>query len=363
VSNQHTKPNPGAAQPDTERCPPVTAERTPDVREERSLLCRLARRRRSPPPKVLHQQTRGTPARGAAKGEGPPKNPSAGTTLAEVLRAVYLTGDTGTPNYQAAKRLLAQAGSLPPSQLTAATILEISDTIARSGRALHTRSNYASALRRILRYLWEFHAAPKLDSYVRRYPGLRPRNVLVNDDEREALLAAAPPHMKLWLLLCGDLAIRSGTACRLAPAHYDAQRRALTFTTKMGERLTLPTTQAIETMLDECDMRNPDPFVRQLWHRHRNHPTAAKDQDTLQTALRKLRRTLGLREVHAHDLRRTAAVAIYRHTGDLRDAQALLGHRSLPATLHYLDHDLRPIARATLEAIKRPYIVKGDKTA
>ena len=191
---------------------------------------------------------------------------------------------------------------------------------------------------------------------MRKYPGLRPRNVLVNDDERAALLAASPPHLRLWLLFCADLAIRSGTASRLAPAHYDQQRRTLTFTTKMGERLTLPTTRAIETLLNDCDMRNPETFVRQLWPRHRKtttHPQTC-DQDTLQTAFRKLRRALGLRELHPHDLRRTAAVAMYRHTHDLRDAQALLGHRSLNATLWYLDHDLRPVNRANLELIKLP---------
>ena len=39
-------------------------------------------------------------------------------------------------------------------------------------------------------------------------------------------------------------------------------------------------------------------------------------------------------------------------TGDLRDVQALLGHRSLASTIWYLDHDFSPINRATLELIK-----------
>ena len=53
-------------------------------------------------------------------------------------------------------------------------------------------------------------------------------------------------------------------------------------------------------------------------------------------------------------LRRTAAVAMLEYTRDVRDVQALLGHRNLPSTLWYLDHDLRPIKRSTLELLKRP---------
>lgn len=211
-------------------------------------------------------------------------------------------------------------------------------------------------MRRILRFLWEHHGAQKLDHYVRRYPGVRPRNVTVTDDERAQLLTAAPDYLRLLILLCSDLAIRSGTALNLGPGHYDSQRRTLTFTTKMGERLSLPTTAEIETMLDSCDMRSADSFVRQLW---RHHPRVSRraplTANALRIAFHRLRLRVGItRSLHLHDLRRTTAVAIYKHTGDLRDAQALLGHRSLAATLHYLDHDLRPVKRSVLEIIKSP---------
>ena len=44
---------------------------------------------------------------------------------------------------------------------------------------------------------------------------------------------------------------------------------------------------------------------------------------------------------------------MYELTGDLRAVQALLGHRTLIATIWYLDHDLKPVSRANLELIKR----------
>jgi site-specific recombinase XerC len=55
-----------------------------------------------------------------------------------------------------------------------------------------------------------------------------------------------------------------------------------------------------------------------------------------------------------HDLRRTTAVAMLRATHDLRDVQAILGHKNLTSTMWYLDHELRPVKRSTLELIKRP---------
>lgn len=219
--------------------------------------------------------------------------------------------------------------------------------------------------------MWENHGARKLDDHVRRYPGLRPRNITATDDERAALLSAAPSHLRLFLLLCSDLAIRSGTVTRMAPEHYDPKHRTLTFTTKYGEKLSLPTTQAVEELLDDCDMRNPEPFVRQLWHQqpgnHHPHQSATKRSQhlTLLAAFGRLKRSIGItRPLTPHDLRRTTAVAMYRHTHNLRTVQALLGHRSLQATIWYLDHDLEPIAVEDLETIKRPFIVpRKEKTA
>jgi len=331
----------------------------------------LARPRRSTPPQVIHQRQSRAPTRSTTEGTRPPKTEGARTTIAHVLRAQYFGLATSNPTHQTAKRLAAAAGSLQPQELTAAIVIEVTDQIQRSSYADYTRTGYFGALRRILRFLWEHHGTPRLDYYVRRPPAPRPRNITVPQHERDTIIAAAAPYLRLWLLLCSDLAIRSGTACRLGPEHYDRQRRTLTFTTKMGEKLTLPTTAEIETLLDDCDMRNPEPFVRQLWHRerpmrNRKHSTRpASTRNTLEVHFAKLRKSLGItRRIVPHDFRRTAAVAIYRHTGDLRDAQALLGHRSLPATLHYLDHDLRPVKRSTLEIIKRPtWREQEDKSA
>jgi len=168
--------------------------------------------------------------------------------------------------------------------------------------------------------------------------------------------------MRLWILFCSDLAIRSGTAALISPQNYDAQRGLLHFSTKLGEKLTLPVTAEITTMLQTCDLHDPTPFVRQL-HRAtlakegRGHEltTKATYPHTLGTAFIRLRRKLGItRKLTPHDFRRTTAVKLYEQTGDARDVQALLGHRTLASTIWYLDHDLRPVKRSILELVKSP---------
>ena len=225
-----------------------------------------------------------------------------------------------------------------------------------------TRVNRHGALRRILRWLWEEHGAPKLDSYVPKLTGMRPRNVTADRATINCILAAARPDMRLWLLLCSDLGIRSGTALRIAPENYDARAGTLSFTTKKAAALTLPITQAVADLLDTCDLDNPLPFVTQLrvravgnMGRPRRH--AEVNSHNLRQEYAALRRSLGItKRITPHDLRRTTAVAVYKHTRDLHIVQSFLGHRNMQATIWYLDHDLQPLDRAILEEAKKPFL-------
>ncbi len=175
--------------------------------------------------------------------------------------------------------------------------------------------------------------------------------------------------MRLFILLCSDLAIRAGTAAILGPRHYDPASGELRFTTKKAERLTLPVTEEIAATLRQCNMSTDTPFIRQLWRAERTHGKKPYEQansraSTLTAKFRRLKNDAGItRKLTPHDLRRTTAVALYKHTADARDVQALLGHRSLQSTIWYLDHDLRPVNRANLEIIKRPFLVRKEQTA
>jgi len=140
----------------------------------------------------------------------------------------------------------------------------------------------------------------------------------------------------------------------------------------MNAKLTLPVTDAIEALLSDCNHTSRTCYVRQLWLREKGtvgrkpKATNSKGSHHLNRIFTDLRRKLGLeRRFVPHDLRRTAAVGMLEATGDIRDVQALLGHRNLNSTLWYLDHDLRPVSRSTLELIKgkRTNHPKEEKTA
>lgn len=333
---------------------------------------RLAGRIRQANPQIIHQQARRSPLRSRTKRTRTPKKPGTGDSLSQTLRARYEpgTGNRGTCDWAIAKVIIGKIGSGTAEKISAAIVEEINENIAKRTKSHTAKSNYARAAKRILRYLWEYHGAPKLDGLVRVYAGVRPRNVVATDQERAALLAAAPPFVQLYVLLCSDLAIRSGTVMKLGPEHYDPARRKLTFTTKYDEKLSLPTTAEIETLLLDCNLQSSAPFVRQLWEKeaetnkrmrcgwNRNAKLISQCA-AMSRIVRETMEKAGItRNVRMHDFRRRTAVRMLEQTKDLRYVQALLGHRNMATTLWYVDHNLFPINAETLEELKKPYLVE-----
>jgi integrase len=68
-------------------------------------------------------------------------------------------------------------------------------------------------------------------------------------------------------------------------------------------------------------------------------------ENVLRKRLKNAQKAAGVDTWTWHDLRRTTAQRLYKATGDLRKVQSLLGHRSLLASLHYLN-----AARETVSA-------------
>lgn len=158
-------------------------------------------------------------------------------------------------------------------------------------------------------------------------------------------MTAAPLHLRLWLLFCSDLAIRSGTAAKLTPRNYDPFRRELNFTTKNNAPMCVPVTERIAALLDAVGRDQLDvPFTSQL------HPRGAVGAWSLRFNFKRLLAQVGVStQIRPHDFRRTTAERIYDVTHDLRKAQAVLGHSQLSTTLWYLQRKLRPIDLALLE--------------
>jgi hypothetical protein len=240
-------------------------QRGHNVREARQILRRLARQKGPATPQILHILTRSTPIRARAKGTDAPKIQGEGESITQILLARANGRFAGNETNQAAKLIIATAGSLAPRQLRAAHIAELSYTLDNHGYCNTTKAIRARAVRRILRELWEDHGAPKLDTKVRRYAAVKPRNVTGTEAEIYSLLDNAEPHLHLWLLLCSDLAIRSGTAAKIGLDNYDPGSRVLNFTTKYSAKLRMPVTDEIATILDTCDQNSRRSYVKQLW--------------------------------------------------------------------------------------------------
>jgi integrase len=188
--------------------------------------------------------------------------------------------------------------------------------------------------------------------------------VVVREEEKTKILAAAPPSLQLWLLLCSDLAIRSGTAATLGPDQYDKQRQTLVFTTKMQEKVTLPVTTEIRKLIAKCSLESRVSFVRQLRLAEENPGNLKPHGGSscfLNHQLQALLKNLGLRRVTPHDFRRTTAVAIYKETKDLLMVQALLGHSDPASTGWYLVAYRREVPATLLELVKKPMVPDHQK--
>lgn len=216
----------------------------------------------------------------------------------------------------------------------------------------------AYSMRMILNFLWEHHGAPKLDKYVPRYARVHPRNVTATREEIDLILNAASPSLRLWLLFCSDLAIRSGTAARLNGQCYDKAHGILRFVTKHKSTQTLPVTDEIRRILDPLDHHTLTPYVWQIRQADRKiNAQFSKGwwRHSLDTEFIKVRKAVGIeKRITPHDLRRSTAVAILEETHDLRIVKDLLGHSDMKTTLWYIDHDLNPVSRSLLEIVKRP---------
>ena len=154
--------------------------------------------------------------------------------------------------------------------------------------------------------------------------------------------------MRCLIHLCSDLAIRSGTAERICPQHYDPEANQLTFRTKYGRSVTLPVSAPLRELFSLHAAEPNVPYVVALNPRTRTGRRPAHHR-----SFRRLLLMVGIkRQLTFHDFRRTTAVRAYELTRDLRMVQALLGHKELAHTLYYLDHNTTPVSLATIEAVR-----------
>lgn len=199
----------------------------------------------------------------------------------------------------------------------------------------------SGALRRVLRHLEYTAGAPVgIHTLVPKAPPPVTRLVVATDDERARLLALAPAHLRAFIHLTADLGLRHATATALTLAAWDPATSTITFITKHGQQQTLPLTPELSALFGafSSDTARNVPIIALLApHRLTAKHPHAKTHRYLYRSWNKLKELAGVRDcLNPHDLRRSAAEAIYAATKDIRMAQALLGHQNPNTTGKYL---------------------------
>jgi integrase len=160
--------------------------------------------------------------------------------------------------------------------------------------------------------------------------------------------------MRIILTLATSLGLRLAECISACPAGYSAEKHTLTFIAKGPKTVTLPTTPNVDTLLQALPIpENPmTPFVETARNRRMTVSAAHHQWASLKEKARVNR------ELILHDLRRSAAVALYDLSKDLRMVEQLLGHQSLSTTGRYLEHRDPDKLRPLLAEMWRP---KGSK--
>jgi integrase len=226
-----------------------------------------------------------------------------------------------------AKDIANAIGHLAPPQITTLMIAAIVADWRRHHKA-STAYYYRMQLGQALRVLSTYGAPPIQPPKVPK-PGNRA--ITATAEELQRILTAAPPHLRLFVLLYLQCGLRRAEAMRVTPRSWDPAKHSVTIKVKGGHQRCAEVTEDVETLFRAAG--DPDPDTSYISALH-GKPITPKG---MTTALKTLELKCGINEkVTAHDLRRTAASILYAATKDLRIPQQLLAHKNLTSTLAYI---------------------------
>jgi integrase len=187
----------------------------------------------------------------------------------------------------------------------------------------------ARALHSLLIHLRQY-GAPKIQLQRLRQP--QPRGVTATQEQIDTLLAAARPAMRLFILLCWQLALRYSEALAVTPRTIDATAGTITIPTKGGKSRRIQITPAIAVLLAAAITTGSDPDEPCVFLLHGK----SLSKDAFRKWWNKLVKQAGITGLNPHDLRRTTATALYAESHDLRAVQQYLGHNHMLSTVKYL---------------------------
>ena len=174
-------------------------------------------------------------------------------------------------------------------------------------------------------------------------------------EEREALLAGAPPALRPYIVAALQTGARRGELLGMRWADIDMKAGTVTFAkTKNGDTRTVPMTDTLRELLKTL----PRPLDTQM-------PVLPQwNPPNLTVAFGRLVRSLGMKNLTFHDLRHDTANTLTMAGVPQRTIMAILGHRDPRMTLRYQHLSpghLREAARALdrRPAPKTPGVVEA----
>lgn len=195
---------------------------------------------------------------------------------------------------------------------------------------------------------------------IRRARGAPKANRAWTDQEREAVLSAAPKALRVPVALGMFAGLREGDAIRLPWSCYDKTAIA-TAASKNDEPLWIPAHFRLRQILEAADKKSPVIAVNS-----RGQPwTESGFRASFFKFLRKLEaRGLIGKGLTYHGLRHTVGKLIIEAGGDTRDVQAILGHRSAVSSEHYSrEADMRKRATTIMRKMENKERKRMDKQA
>ncbi len=232
-----------------------------------------------------------------------------------------------------------------PSKVTQHDVVAMYMPWREKKLAPKTQRQYNGALRHLLRFLM---IPERLVQQIPHIKNSAPRGIIVQASSIETLLASAPPHLRLYILLCSDTCIRSGTVVMLTENNWNQVTEQLTITTKANIVHTLPTSERLARLIREA-VAYPAPPGTSLLERL-GGPSTKWRGHAYGRQLKMLIKHCGVESFTSHDLRRSQARRVYQGTRDLRAAQSILGHTNIASTFHYLYPHIVKVSREQVEA-------------
>lgn len=190
-------------------------------------------------------------------------------------------------------------------------------------RELNTISHAIDTARRE----WDIHIATNPCKLVRRPSPPKGRTRRLGGDEEHRLLAAADagrvPYLRPLIELAVETGMRRGELLSLRWEHVDLDRRVAHLPlTKNGSSRDVPlSTRAVDTLRKLRTGENATVF------------TAAPN--AVRLAWERLRRRVGLEDLHLHDLRHEAVSRLFEKGFNVVEVASISGHRELRMLQRY----------------------------